>query len=178
MQALDLAGAEERLVDRVALARDDDGRRLVLQLGAQDTRQAPWLGRHEQPLARVEGLLGAPPAGSELARRGAVRGDELAAQKPRHRAAKPVDRLVGVTDDDQSRSRLRRGDQAEELELRWVDVLELVDKHQRELRPQSLPHSRVGLQELDRPRDQVAEVDQLRALHPLLVRAVDRRQHA
>src|SRR5690349_984494 len=108
----------------------------------------------------------------------AIDGHEVVGEQSRHGAPEAVDRLVRVAYHDQSRSPFRWGDEPEQLELRRVDVLELVDKDETELRADSLPDRRVRLQELDSAGDQVAEVDHLRRLESLLVDAIDRCEDA
>src|SRR5213593_302042 len=93
--------------------------------GKESAWRTPGLRGHEQALACVERLLGAAPARLELPRRRAVGGDEVLAEQPGHRAAKPVDGLVRVADHDEAGAGVRRGDQPHELELSRVHVLEL-----------------------------------------------------
>ena len=99
------------------------------------------------------------------------------AEQAWHGAAEPVDRLVRVANHDQPRSRLGRGDEAQQLELRGVDVLELVDEDQLKLRAHPVAKPWTRLQQLDRARDEVAKVDQPRLLHAVLIRLVDGGQH-
>ena len=102
---------------------------------------------------------------------------EVVAEQARDGAAEAVDRLVRVADDDESRACLGRRDDPQQLELRGVDVLELVDEDEPELVAHPLAEHRVGLEQFDRPRDQVAEVEEVGCLHPLLVRLVRAREH-
>ena len=74
--------------------------------------------------------------------------------------------------------RIGRRDQAQELELRGIHVLELVDEDEGELGAEPLAKARVRLQELDGTGDEVAEVDQLCGRHPLLIGLEDRRERA
>ena len=178
VEALDLARAEERLIDRVALARHHDRRRGGSDLREEDAREPLRLRRHQQALACVERLLRAPAARLEGTGRCTVDRHEVVAQKARDGAAKAVDRLVRIADHDKAGTRLGWRDQAKELELRRVHVLELVDQHQGELRAQPLEQRGVRLQELDGGRDQVAEIDEPGALHSFLVCAVSGREHA
>src|SRR5438309_8101005 len=93
-------------------------------LGPQHPRRASGLGGRQQSLTRIERFLRAAATLVELAGRGAICGGEIVAEQAWHGAAKPVDRLVRVANHDQPRSRLWRGDEAQQLELRGVDELE------------------------------------------------------
>src|SRR5207248_11473294 len=72
-------------------------------------------------------------------------------------AAPPVDRLVVIADDAQVSVLLR--EQAQQLVLRRVRVLELVDEDVAEPRRVSLRGLRVLAEQLDDPDDQIAEID-------------------
>ena len=63
------------------------------------------------------------------------------AQEARNCAAKPIDRLIRVADDDQPRMHLGRRDQAQQLELRRIHILELIDQDEPEFRPHRLAQS-------------------------------------
>src|SRR5207253_1730693 len=84
-------------------------------------------------------------------------GREIVAQQTRNSAAETVDRLVRIADHDESRCRLRRGDQTQQLELSRVYILELVDQHESEFRLHPRAKRRTGLQQLDGFRDVVAK---------------------
>src|SRR5438876_805249 len=135
------------------------------RLGPQHPRRAPGLGGREQALTRIERFLRAAATIVELAGRGPIRVGEIVAEQAWHSAAEPVDRLVRVANHDQPRSRLGRGDEAQQLELRGVDVLELVDEDQLKLCAHPVAKRCTRLQQLDRARDEVAKVDQPRLLH-------------
>ena len=100
------------------------------------------------------------------------------AQQTRNSAAETVDRLVRIADHDESRCRLRRGDQTQQLELSRVYILELVDQHESEFRLHPRAKRRTGLQQLDGFRDEIAKVDQARLVHAVLIRLVSTGQHA
>ncbi len=92
-------------------------------------------------------------------------------------AAEGVDGLVGVADDAQL-ARLDTGvgwrDQlADQLVLRVVGVLVLVDQHVPEAAPVVLGHGGQPLQQRDRLHDQVVEVERVGRAQPGLVDAVD-----
>src|SRR6266700_3752432 len=177
-QPLDLSRTKERLVDRIGLPRNDHRGAHSRCDGPQLSALPPRLGRREDSLARIQGRLRAPAALVETQRRGAVRGDEVMTEQPRHRAAKTVDRLVRVADDDQPGTGLGGSDQTQELELGRVDVLELVDEDEAELSAEPFAKRRARLQQLDRPGDQVAEIDEARRLQAALVLLVNAGKHA
>ena len=109
---------------------------------------APRTFRAEQALSGVDNLLRAPPALLELERVRAVCRREVDPEQPGNRAAKAVDGLVGVTDNNEVRPRFRRGEQLEELELRGVDVLELVHEDEPEFGTQLFTELVLRLQQL------------------------------
>src|SRR5580704_14084471 len=113
------------------------------------------MGRDQQTLGAVESLLRTAAAILQTLRGAAVDSREVATQQARNGPSEPIDRLVRVADHDQAWARLGRGDKLEQLELRGVHVLELVDQDQAKLGVQSLAQRRIRLQQLDRTRDQV-----------------------
>src|SRR6266851_1287096 len=136
------------------------------------------MGGDEETLACVERLLRGATALVEELRGAAVDGREVATEQARDRAAEPVNRLVRVADHDEARMRRRRRDELEQLELRGVDVLELVHEDEAKPLPQALAERCVRLQQLDRSRDEVAKVEHAGTLEAQLVSLVDRGQHA
>ena len=178
VDALDLARHEKSLVDGVDLVPNDHGRRLDLGYRSKSAVAAAGLGGAEQALSRVDDLLRAPPALLELERVRAVCRREVDPEQPGNRAAKAVDGLVGVTDNNEVRPRFRRGEQLEELELRGVDVLELVHENEPEFGTQLFTELVLRLQQLDGADDQVAEVDHARGAEALLVGLIPGRECA
>src|SRR5258708_27165061 len=136
------------------------------------------MGGEEETLACVERLLRGAATLVEELRGAAVDGGEVATEQARDRAAEPVNRLVRVADHDQARMRRRRRDELEQLELRGVDVLELVHEDEAKPLPQALAERCVRLQELDRSRDEVAKVERGGTLGAQLVSLIARGQHA
>src|ERR1700694_2361835 len=178
MEPFDLAGDEKGLIDGVALAGYYDRGRRGRDHRVQAPRLAAWVRRRKQALAGVERVLRGPADLVETLCRASIDRGEVAAEQAWNRTAEPIDRLVRVADNNETRMRLGRRDQLQQLELGRVDVLELVDQDQAEPRPQHLAQRRVGLQQLDRSRDEVAKVEQAPVLQAQLVRLVGRRQHA
>ena len=86
-------------------------------------------------------------------------------------AAPPVDRLIVIADDAQVPVLLR--EHAQELVLRGIGVLELVDENVAEPRRVPLREVRVLPEQLDDADDQVAEVDGRGRLQRPLVALVD-----
>ena len=72
MQALDLAGAEKRLIDGVPLARDNHSGRTRRICRTQCASVAARLGRRQEPFARIQRLLRAPIAVVEPVRRPSI----------------------------------------------------------------------------------------------------------
>src|SRR5207249_10370982 len=116
-QTFDLARSEECLVDGVRLPGHHKRGREARSIGSERAGWASRLGRRQQTLARVERFLRAAAAHIEVTSDGAVGGREIVAQQTRNSAAETVDRLVRIADHDESRCRLRRGDQTQQLEL-------------------------------------------------------------
>ena len=137
------------------------------------------VGRGEDRLGRAVVLLE-----KDRARVGVVllELDDVADRGP----AEGVDRLVGVTDDDElarldgvltPRLAIRPADElAHELVLRVVGVLVLVDEHVPEAAPVVLGHVGEGLQDVHRRHDDVVEVERVGLAQPPLVLGVDLRQ--
>ena len=113
-----------------------------------------------------------------MAGQGAVDGAEVVAEESRHSAAKTVDRLIGIADHHQPGTRIGWSDEAQQLELRRVDVLELVDQDKLELGAHPLAKPRIGFEELDARGDEVAEIEEPRLAHALLVCLVHGCQHS
>ena len=88
-------------------------------------------------------------------------------------AAEAVDGLARVADHPQPRAVAR--DLAQQQTRRAIDVLVLVDQHVAVLPPHARANARVGVQQVDRAGDQVAEVDLPTRLQLLLVPGVDPR---
>ncbi len=86
-------------------------------------------------------------------------------------AAEAVDRLVDVADHHDVAALL--GQQAHELPLGDVRVLELVDEHVHEAGPPPGQHVGVVAQQLDGPHEEVVEVEGRGVLQALLVLGVD-----
>ena len=169
MQAEDLAGHPCRLVALVlgAVAPDRaagvaDGEEL---LGlATDVVGDDRVGRVEDRLGRAEVLLQHD--------RGHVGERPLELQDVADvRAAPAVDRLVRVADDADVAVRLAQ--QLDDLVLRVVGVLELVDEDVREPRLVGGAHIVVGLQQVGRDHQQVVEVHGVGRVQPVLVLRVD-----
>ncbi len=99
------------------------------------------------------------------------------AEQARNCATETVDRLVWIAHDHQPRLRLGRREQTQQLELSRIDVLELVDQDEPELRPQPVAQRWVGLQQLDRTRDEVAKIEEPRVCNPPLVGLIQPCQH-
>src|SRR5260370_16447942 len=116
------------------------------------------MGGEEETRACVERLLRGAATLVEELRGAAVDGGEVATEQARDRAAEPVNRLVRVADHDQARMRRRRRDELDQLELRGVDVLELVHEDKAKPLPQALPDRCVRLQQPDPPPHQAAKL--------------------
>ena len=99
MEPLDLTRAEERLVDSVPFARDDNCRRTRWVGRVQGASLASGLGRGEQSFAGVQRLLRAAVAIVEPVRRAAVDLGEVVPEQARHGAPKAVNGLVRIPHD-------------------------------------------------------------------------------
>src|SRR4030081_2302608 len=108
------------------------------------------MGGEEETLACVKRLLRGAAALVEELGGAAVDGREVAAEQTRDGAPETVDRLVRIADHDQARMRRRRREELEQLELRRIDVLELVHEDEAKALPQAFAERRIRLQELDR----------------------------
>src|SRR5207253_10258569 len=115
-------------------------------------------------------------ADPELDRATPVDMREVLAQESRHGAPEAVDGLVRVPDDQQPGPGRGWGQDPKELELRRVDVLELVHEDVPELLPVASEHRGDPLQEPDRVRHEVTKVPQVALVAPPLVSAVRGRQ--
>ncbi len=102
------------------------------------------------------------------------------------RAAEGVDRLVGVTDDDELGGRhLRlarrhvdlRGQLPDQHVLRVVRVLVLIDEHVPEAPPVVLGDVGEGLQDVDRRHDEVVEIERVGLPQTALIHRVGLREH-
>src|ERR1700704_192929 len=113
-----------------------------------------------------------------MQRGAAVYGRESAAEQAWHGAPESIDRLVRIAHDDQARMRRRRRNQLQQLELRGIDVLELVHEDETKSLPQVVADGGVRLQKLDGARDEVAEVEHAGALEAQLISLVDGGKHA
>ncbi len=105
-------------------------------------------------------------------RRPAVDLGEVVAEQARHRPPKSVDGLIRVPDDHEAGARRRRREKLEQLELRWVHVLKLVNQDEPEVGAHLLTQLGVRLQELNCARDEITEVGHAAPLHLLLVRLI------
>jgi len=169
MQLLDLASAEEGLVDSIAFTPDHHRRRTGLVYGMQVARLAVRLRRSEQSLPGVKGLLRAAAANVEHLGGASVDGWELVAEQPRHGTSETVDGLIRITDHHQAWMGFRRCQQLKQLELGGVHILELVNQDQPEMRTQPVAKDKVRLQQLDRAADQVTKVEHATPLHASVV---------
>src|SRR6202140_5902506 len=117
MQPLDLARDEEGLVDGITLTRHDYCGRRGDGHGSDVPRGAARMGRDQQALGAVEGLLRAAAAILQALRGAAIDSREVTAQQARNGPSEPVDRLGRGAENDQALDRLGRGAEPEHLAL-------------------------------------------------------------
>ena len=169
MQAQDLAGDPVRLVALVLgpVARDRPA-------GVPDGEELLGLATDvvgDDGVRRIEDRLGGAEVLLQHDGRDVGEGPLELQDVADVRAAPAVDRLVGVPDDADVAVRLAQ--QLDDLVLRVVRVLELVDEDVAEALLVRGPHVVVGLQQVGRHHEQVVEVERVGPQQAALVQRVD-----